>query len=115
MKLDVKITKLAPADRGVRAYASATLDGCFAIRGMKLVEGKKGLFVSMPTYQKRDNSYADVCFPTTAEFREQLNNAVVEAYQQYLAQHLNQNQQSAPFAAVEQSNGSPAPTMGMSM
>ena len=50
MKLDVKITKLAPADSGVRAYASATLDGCFAIRGMKLVEGKKGLFVSMPTY-----------------------------------------------------------------
>ena len=115
MKLDVKITKIAPSDNGVRAYASATLDDCFAIRGLKLVDGKKGLFVSMPTYQKKDKSYADVCFPTTAEFREQLNNAVIEAYQQYLAQHLNQNQQSAPFAETEQSNDSPAPTMGMSM
>ncbi len=55
MKLDVKITKIAPADNGVRAYASATLDDCFAIRGLKLVDGKKGLFVSMPTYQKKDN------------------------------------------------------------
>ena len=115
MKLDVKITKIAPADNGVRAYASATLDDCFAIRGLKLVDGKKGLFVSMPTYQKKDKSYADVCFPTTAEFREQLNNAVIEAYQQYLAQHLNQNQQSAPFAETEQSNDSSAPIMEMSM
>ena len=81
MEIDVKITRLGAPDSNVKAYVSATIGNCFAVRGMKLVEGKNGLFLSMPNYQKKDGSYTDVCFPTTAEFRQQFNNAAVAAYQ----------------------------------
>ncbi|MGN1339286.1 MAG: SpoVG family protein [Oscillospiraceae bacterium] len=105
MEIDVKITRLGTPDSNVKAYVSATIGNCFAVRGMKLVEGKNGLFLSMPNYQKRDGSYTDVCFPTTAEFRQRLNNAAVAAYQLCLEKQLGQ----------AQSNDGSAPEMGMSM
>lgn len=82
--LDVKISSMYPPGQqgGIRAYASATIDGCFAVRGIKVVEGgRDGLFVSMPS-RKTVDGYKEVCFPVTAEFRNELHNAVLDAYQQ---------------------------------
>lgn len=84
--LDIKISSMYPPGQqgGIRAYASATIDGCFAVRGIKVVEGgRDGLFVSMPS-RKTVDGYKEVCFPVTAEFRDQLHNAVMDAYQQAL-------------------------------
>lgn len=85
------------------ANASVNLNGCFAIRGVKVVQGEHGPFVSMPSY-KVGGEYKDVCFPITKDFREQINAAVVGAYQQELAQLTQRRQesqgqepQSAPF------------------
>ena len=47
--LEIKINSMYPPGQqgGTRAYASATIDGCFAVRGIKVVEGgREGLFVS---------------------------------------------------------------------
>lgn len=82
--LDIRITSMYPPGQqgGTRAYASATIDECFAVRGIKIVEGgRDGLFVSMPS-RKTQDGYKDICFPVTAEFREQLHSAVLDAYQQ---------------------------------
>lgn len=74
---------------GTRAYASATIDGCFAVRGIKIVEGgRDGLFVSMPS-RKTVDGYKEVCFPVTAEFRDQLHRAVMDAYQQAISMAQN--------------------------
>lgn len=73
------------------ARASLTLNGCFVIRGIKIVQGINGPFVSMPS-RKTENGYHDVCFPCTKEFREQLHATVLEAYQQELAQMAQRSQ-----------------------
>ena len=55
--LDVRITSMYPpgVQGGIRAYASATIAGCFAVRGIKIVEGgKDGLFMSMPSRKTQD-------------------------------------------------------------
>lgn len=86
--LDIRISSMYPAggQGGIRAYASATIDGCLAIRGIKVVEGgRDGLFVSMPS-RKTQDGYKEVCFPVTAEFREQLYHGVLDAYQQAITQ-----------------------------
>ncbi len=76
------------------ANASISLNGCFAVRGVKIVQGAHGPFVSMPSY-KAGGEHKDVCFPITKEFREQLHATVLEAYQQELAQ-LSQRGQEPP-------------------
>ena len=65
--------------QGVLANASVTFGGVFVVTGLKVIDGKKGVFVSMPQY-KYKGEWKDSCFPITGEFREELSEAVLEAY-----------------------------------
>lgn len=106
MKVDVKIGSIRP-EGSVRAYASVNLNDCFAIRNVKVMDSTKGLFVAMPSYKSSSGEYKDICFPVTKEFREQLNNAVIDAYKQALTQSKQQKAaDSPPFdQAPEQKSG----------
>lgn len=56
-EVEVRITSVCPpgGQGGIRAYASATIGGCFGVRGIKIVEGgRDGLFVSMPSRKTVD-------------------------------------------------------------
>ena len=104
-EVEVRITSVCPpgGQGGIRAYASATIGGCFGVRGIKIVEGARdGLFVSMPS-RKTVDGYSEVCFPVTAEFREQLYGKVLGAYRQVMRE--------VQTAAV-QGYGSPPPGPG---
>lgn len=109
MKVDVKIGSIRP-DGTVRAFASINLNDCFAIRNVKVVDSTKGLFVAMPSYKAGNGEYKDICFPVTKEFREQLNQAVLDAYHQALTQSQGQPQQKAGTPHFEQ-----APEQGSGM
>ena len=100
-QLEVQIRALRTSGP-VLATASVTLNGCFAIRGVKVVDSENGPFVSMPRY-KRFGEYRDVCFPCTKEFHQQFQQAVLDAYQQALTQLPQRQQTPLP------------PAMGMSM
>lgn len=65
---------------GILANVSVTFGGVFVVTGLKIIEGKKGAFVSMPQY-KYKGEWKDSCFPITGEFREELSGAVLEAYE----------------------------------
>ena len=103
-----------PTEITARAYpktgngnilASLTFDvnGCFAVRGAKLVQGKNGPFVSMPQRQTK-GGYQEVVFPITKEMREIVNNVAVSAYQlalQEMTKKMADSQQAAPTAPME--------------
>ena len=65
--------------KGILANVSVTFCGVFVVSGLKVIDGKKGAFVSMPQY-KYKGEWKDSCFPITGEFREELSEAVLEAY-----------------------------------
>ncbi len=96
MKIDMKVQSLEQEGKCL-ARLSATLDGCFAVRGLRLMEGKNGLFVNFPSYKGR-SGYVDICFPTTAELRQQMTETAVAAYHQALEHHqaVMQGQQEQP-------------------
>ena len=86
-KLPIKasINWLNTKDEGnTRATASLTIGGAFAVHGIKVISGQKGDFVSMPSYKSGD-SYKDIFHAVTADVREQMNDAVMKAYEQKLA------------------------------
>lgn len=87
-------------DDHVLANLTFDVNGCFAIRGAKLMQGKNGPFVSMPQRQTRDG-YREVVFPITKEMRETVNNIGVAAYQlamKDMAQKMEQVPSPAPDA-----------------
>lgn len=53
MKIDVRINSLTPGEGSTKAIASANLDDCFAVKNIRVVEGKNGLFVSMTLLSSR--------------------------------------------------------------
>ena len=87
LQFDVKIQSIKPNDT-IKGTASVNINGAFAVRGVKIIEGTNGLFVSMPSY-KAGTEYKDICFPITQECRKQLNNAVIGAYEQAITQGQN--------------------------
>lgn len=107
LKFDVRIHAIRPADPArpqdsIRATASININSAFAIRGVKVIEGTNGLFVSMPSYRS-GNEYRDICFPITAECRNSLNEAVLSAYSQAIMQGQSsvQGQQTVKEQAPE--------------
>ncbi len=112
MQVDVKIHTLHTSG-SVLASASVSLNGCFVIRGVRVVNSPKGTFVSMPYRQSKDG-YTDVCFPCTKEFRQQFNDAVLDAYRQEMAQVFQRSQCQEPNGTFqEEPDDSMLPDMSM--
>ena len=84
-KYDVKIHSIRP-EGSCKATASVNVYGDFAVRGIKVMEGSKGLFVSMPSYKAGNGEYKDICFPCTKEAKAEFDKTVMDAYQQALTQ-----------------------------
>ena len=79
--------RVKPYDTGnsVKGFATVTLEDSFVIGKINLVEGKNGMFVSMPSskYQDRNGEvqYKDICHPVTRDFREKLYGAILDGFE----------------------------------
>ena len=69
-------------DSSLKAFADVSFAGVFIVKGLKVVEGKRGLFVSMPAKVGKDNKWYETAHPLTKEFRESLSEVVLEAYEE---------------------------------
>jgi stage V sporulation protein G len=80
----VEITEIRLTIRSedkLKAFANITFDDAFVIRGLKIISGNRGLFVSMPSRKRPDGSYQDVAHPINTEMRKHLEQMVIEAYE----------------------------------
>lgn len=84
----MKVVKLMNQDK-LRAYATICFDGKFLITGIKVINGKNGLFVAMPSKKNKMMGYDDICFPITKEMRAKISEDIINAYREKLEQeHL---------------------------
>lgn len=67
-------------DNKLKAFASITLDNCFVIRGLKVIEGAKGMFVAMPSRKRPDGTYQDIAHPINNETRNWMEEKIIGAY-----------------------------------
>ena len=108
MQFDVRIYPVK-TDGALKANASVNINGFFAVTNVRILDGSKGTFVSLPQYKGRNGEYKDICFPCTKESRIEFDKAVLGKYQHQLSQLQSQRQEAAPFP--EQAQGMSAPTM----
>lgn len=91
MNFDVRIYPVK-TDGALKANASVNINGFFAVSKVRILEGTKGLFVSMPQYKGRNSEYKDICFPCTKEAKQAFDRAVLSAYEQMMAQKQSKEQ-----------------------
>jgi stage V sporulation protein G len=71
-------------DAKLKAFASITLDNCFVVRGLKIIEGKSGTFVAMPSRRRKDGEYQDIAHPINNEARAIMERVILKAYREEL-------------------------------
>ena len=83
----MKITevKVFPVNEDrLKAYIAITLDDCFVVRDLKIIQGPSGLFVAMPSKKRKDGQFRDIAHPLNQETRARIENMVFEAYENSL-------------------------------
>ena len=82
---DIRL-KIVEATGKLKAVASITIDGCFVVHDIKILEGNRGLFVMMPSRKSADGIYKDVAHPINTETREMLKTVLIKAYSDKMAE-----------------------------
>lgn len=80
----MKITevKVFPVnEERLKAYVTITIDDCFVIRDLKVIEGNGGLFVAMPSKKRKDGQFRDIAHPLNQETRNEIEQKVFDAYE----------------------------------
>lgn len=97
MKINAQIDRMVNSGN-VKAIASLSLDGMFVVKGLKVMDGRKGLFVSMPqeSYSGKDGQkqYSNLFFALTNSAKMQLQDVVLDAYKIKLDPNYTPRQQN---------------------
>lgn len=80
---DIRIRRVS-ADGKLRAYVTVTFDDCFVVHNVKVIEGKNGAFIAMPSRKTKTGEYKDVAHPINSDFRGALQTKILEEYEKAL-------------------------------
>lgn len=64
----------------MRAIVSITLNEQFVVHDIRVIEGNSGLFVAMPSKRTPNGEFKDIAHPINAETRQEIQLAILEAY-----------------------------------
>ncbi|MBU0997555.1 MAG: septation regulator SpoVG [Firmicutes bacterium] len=73
--------KRVNGDNRLVGIAAITIDECFVVHELRIIEGKNGLFVAMPSRKMPNGEFKDVAHPINTETRSVIEKAVLEAYE----------------------------------
>ena len=83
--IDITEIKIFPVNEDrLKAYVTITINDCFVVRDLKIIDGHDGLFVAMPSKKRKDGQFRDIAHPLNKETREQIEQSVFEAYESEL-------------------------------
>ena len=72
------------SEEKLKAFVNITFDDQFVVRGLKVIKGASGYFISMPSRKMPDGSFRDIAHPINKEFRELVEKIVIEKYEEHL-------------------------------
>lgn len=76
---EVRIRKVEDEGK-LKAYVTITFDECFVVHNIKIIEGKSGPFIAMPSRKTATGEYKDIAHPVSPEFRVELQEKILAEY-----------------------------------
>lgn len=78
--------KEGPSLGHIKGLATIVLNDQFEVRGLRIMDGENGLFVSYPLDPFfKGEEYKNICYPITSQLRRHIENCVLEKYQAAIA------------------------------
>jgi stage V sporulation protein G len=85
--MEITDVKVIPVDdEKLKAFVSIVFDQSFVVTDIKIINGPKGLFVSMPSKKRKDGTFKDIAHPLNNQMRQYLEEKVLAVYRQQVAQ-----------------------------
>lgn len=78
---DVRVRRV-DRDGKLKAVVSVTIEDCFVVHDIKVIEGDRGLFIAMPSKKAQDGTYRDIAHPINTETRDELQRMVLQYYEE---------------------------------
>jgi len=95
----------------IKAYGTVVFEGMLTVTDLRVVDGSKGLFVSMPSRKNKDGQYKDIVYPCTAEMREAIQKAVLGAYRALAGSKEDRFEAQADLAPEREENFEGVPSV----
>ena len=76
---DIRVRKVLE-DGKMKGVVSVTFDNAFVVHDIKIIEGKNGFFVAMPSKKLAEGGFKDIAHPINMETRRDLQEAILKAY-----------------------------------
>ena len=64
----------------IKAFADVKIAGSLVVRGFSVVNGKNGIFVSMPSRPGKDGRWLEILTPLDPRLKQEFEDKVLEAY-----------------------------------
>ena len=80
MNVKIKVRKYESASSKTKAFVELKLDNVLIVKGLSLVEGKKGLFLSYPASKGKDKNYYNSIYSLDKDWGKQLEEACIKKY-----------------------------------
>jgi stage V sporulation protein G len=85
--MEITEVKVFPIqEEKLKAFVSIVLDHCFMVNDIKIIQGRDGLFISMPSRKKKSGEFKDVAHPLNNETRRMIEDKVLGEYERVLAE-----------------------------
>ncbi|MBR2376381.1 MAG: septation regulator SpoVG [Clostridia bacterium] len=81
---DVRVRLVAKEDSKLKAVASMTIEDCFVVHDIKVIQGQEDYFIAMPSRKTSDGEYKDIVHPINTETREQIIKIILDAFKEEL-------------------------------
>ncbi len=80
--MDVRITRFVRFvnEGSLKAFCDVAIEGLVLIKGIRVVEGREGPFISMPRQQSKNGKWYDSVVLLTRELKSELARVVLDAY-----------------------------------
>lgn len=95
--MEITEIKIYPINQDqLKAYVTITLDNCFVIRDLKIIQGDRRLFVAMPNKKDKKGIFRDIVHPINADTRNMIEQAVLSRYYAILTENPEELRVEAP-------------------
>jgi len=85
--MEITEVKVFPVqEEKLKAFVSVVFDHCFMVNDIKIIHGKDGLFISMPSRKKKNGEFKDVAHPLNNETRRVIETRILGEYERVLAE-----------------------------
>jgi len=111
--MEITEVKVFPIqEEKLKAFVSIVFDHCFMVNDIKIIQGRDGLFISMPSRKKKNGEFKDVAHPLNNETRRMIEDKVLGEYERILGERGERLPQTVSMADGEsRSPMSPIPSM----